>query len=179
MRIRFGFRRICTLLRREGFDDNHKRIYRIYKEEGLNLRRKRPRWNRSGAHRLESIQNSGIHKVWSMDFLQDSLYNRSNFRILSVVDNFSKKCLGLFVVKSIKGGDVVGQLNLIKQEEMHVPKRIQCDYGSEFISKEVDKWAYENGVIFDFSRPGKPTDNLYIESFNGKFSDECLWVNWF
>lgn len=74
-----------------------------------------------------------------MDFLQDSLYNRSKFRILSVVDNFSKKCLGLFVVKSIKGGDVVGQLNLIKQEEMHVPKRIQCDNGSEFISKEVDK----------------------------------------
>ncbi|MCL9968678.1 MAG: transposase family protein [Aquirufa antheringensis] len=74
-----------------------------------------------------------------MDFLQDSLYNRSKFRILSVVDNFSKKCLGLFVVKSIKGGDVVGQLNLIKQEEMHVPMRIQCDNGSEFISKEVDK----------------------------------------
>ena len=178
-RIRFGFRRICTLLRREGFDDNHKRIYRIYKEEGLNLRRKRPRRNRSGAHRLERVENSSIHKVWSMDFLQDSLYNGSKFRILSVVDNFSKKCLSLFVGKSLKGGDVVGQLNRIKQEEMLVPARIQCDNGSEFISKEVDRWAYENGVILDFSRPGKPTDNPYIESFNGKFRDECLSVNWF
>jgi putative transposase len=114
-----------------------------------------------------------------MDFLQDSLYNGSKFRILSVVDNFSKKCLRLFVGKSLKGGDVVEQLNQIKQEEMLVPTRIQCDNGSEFISKEVDRWAYENGVILDFSRPGKPTDNPYIESFNGKFRGECLSVNWF
>ena len=101
--IRFGFRGICTLLRREGFDDNHKRKYRIYKEEDLNLIRKRPRRNQSGTHNLERLENSGIHKVWSMDFLQDSLYNGSKFRVLSIVDNFSKKCLLSFVGKSLKG----------------------------------------------------------------------------
>jgi len=178
-RIRFGFRRICTVLRREGFVDNHKRIYRIYKEEGLNLRRKRPRRNRSGAHRLERVENKSINKVWSMDFLQDALYNGTRFRILSVVDNYSKKCLQLFVGKSLKGQDVVEQLEQIKQVENCIPDRIQCDNGSEFISKEVDRWAYENKVTIDFSRPGKPTDNPYIESFNGKFRDECLSINWF
>jgi putative transposase len=178
-RIRYGFWRIYILLRREGFSDNHKRIYRIYKEEGLNLRTKRPRRNRAGAHRLERIENSSLNKVWSMDFLQDGLYNGSRFRVLSIVDNYSKKCLGLFAGKSLKGVDVVDQLEQIRLIEQNVPERIQCDNGSEFISKEVDRWAYENGVTLDFSRPGKPTDNPYIESFNGKFRDECLSVNWF
>jgi putative transposase len=102
-----------------------------------------------------------------------------NLGFLSIVDNFSKKCLSLFVGKSLKGGDVVEQLSQIKQEEMLVPTRIQCDNGSEFISKEVDRLAYENGVILDFSRPGKPTDNTCIESIIGKFRDECLSVNCF
>lgn len=178
-RIRYGFWRIFILLRREGFTDNHKRVYRIYREEGLNLRTKRPRRNRAGAHRFERIENSGLNKVWSMDFLQDALFNGSRFRILAVVDNFSKKCLGLVVGKSLKGVDVVNQLKEICLVENCKPERIQCDNGSEFISKEVDKWAYENGVILDFSRPGKPTDNPYVESFNGKFRDECLSTNWF
>jgi len=95
------------------------------------------------------------------------------------VDNFSKKYLSLFVGKSLKGGDVLGRLDQIKQEEMLVPTRIQRDNGSDFSSKEVDKWAYENGLIIDFSRPGKPPDNPYVESFNGKFRDECLSANWF
>lgn len=178
-RVRYGFKRIHTLLKREGFMDNHKRVYRIYKEEGLNLRSKRPRRNRAGAHRLERIENSSINQVWSMDFVQDSLYNNQKFRVLTVVDNFSKKCLGLMAGKSLKGVDVVAQLQQICSVEKCKPERIQCDNGSEFISKEVDKWAYENGVTMDFSRPGKPTDNPYVESFNGKFRDECLSVNWF
>lgn len=178
-RVRYGFWRIYILLKREGFTDNHKRVYRIYKEEGLNLRSKRPRRNRAGAHRLERVENSSLNKVWSMDFVQDSLFNGSQFRILAIVDNFSKKCLGLVVGKSLKGSNVVEQLEQIRLIENSVPERIQCDNGSEFISKEVDKWAYENGITLDFSRPGKPTDNPYIESFNGKFRDECLSVNWF
>ena len=178
-RVRYGFRRIHVLLRREGFKDNHKRVYRIYREDGLNLRTKRPRRNRAGAHRLERIQNARINKIWSMDFVQDSLYNSSRFRILAVVDNFSKKCLGLLAGKSLKGADVVSELHNIALIENCIPDRIQCDNGSEFISKEVDKWAYDNKVTLDFSRPGKPTDNPYIESFNGKFRDECLSVNWF
>ncbi|MDT4866804.1 IS3 family transposase ISYps8 [compost metagenome] len=114
-----------------------------------------------------------------MDFVQDSLYNGERFRILTVVDNFSKKCLSLLVGKSLKGHDVASELQQICLIENCNPERIQCDNGSEFISKDVDKWAYENGVTLDFSRPGKPTDNPYVESFNGKFRDECLSVNWF
>lgn len=178
-RIRYGFWRIYILLKREGFTDNHKRVYRIYREEGLNLRAKRPRRNRAGAHRLERIEITTLNKAWSMDFVQDALYNGERFRILIVVDNFSKKCLSLLVGKSLKGSDVASELQQICLIENCNPERIQCDNGSEFISKDVDKWAYENGVILDFSRPGKPTDNPYVESFNGKFRDECLSVNWF
>ena len=178
-RIRYGFWRIYILLKREGFTDNHKRVYRIYREEGLNLRTKRPRRNRAGAHRLERIEVTTLNKAWSMDFVQDALYNGERFRILTVVDNFSKKCLGLLVGKSLKGSDVAAELQQICLIENCNPERIQCDNGSEFISKDVDKWAYENGIVLDFSRPGKPTDNPYVESFNGKFRDECLSVNWF
>jgi putative transposase len=178
-RVRYGFWRIFVLLRREGFNDNHKRVYRVYKEEGLNLRSKRPRRSRSAAHRLERLENPSINRVWSMDFVQDALFNGSKFRILAVVDNYSKKCLSLLVGQSLKGMDVQQELSNIALVESVFPERIQCDNGSEFISKEVDRWAYENHVTLDFSRPGKPTDNPYVESFNGKFRDECLSVNWF
>lgn len=178
-RIRYGFERIFVLLRREGFRDNHKRVYRIYKAHGLNLRTKRPRRNRSSAHRLPRLERPAINKVWSMDFVQDSLFNGERFRVLTVVDNCSKICHGLLVGKSLKGANVVSELDKIALVEGCFPDRIQCDNGSEFISKEVDLWAYKNGVTLDFSRPGKPTDNPYVESFNGKFRDECLSVNWF
>jgi putative transposase len=178
-RVRYGFRRLFILLRREGFTDNHKRMYRVYREEGLNLRTKRPRRNRSGAHRLERLENRFCNRVWSMDFVQDALFNGSRFRILSIVDNYSKKCLALAVGKSMKGADVVDELERLHVVEGIVPERIQCDNGSEFISKEVDRWAYEHSVTLDFSRPGKPTDNPYVESFNGKLRDECLSVHWF
>ena len=114
-----------------------------------------------------------------MDFVQDALFNGSRFRILAVVDTYSKKCLSLVVVKSLKGEDVRQELDNISLCEGVLPERIQCDDGSEFISKEIDRWAYEKKVTLDFSRPGKPTDNPYIESFNGKFRDECLSTNWF
>jgi len=107
-RIRYGFGRIFVLLRREGFTDNHKRVYRIYKACGLNLRTKRPRRSRSAAHRLERLQTKGINQVWSMDFLQDALFNGERFRILAIVDNCSKICHALLVGKSLKGAaDVV------------------------------------------------------------------------
>lgn len=179
VRVRYGFWRIFILLRREGFTDNHKRVYRLYREEGLNLRTKRPRRNRAGAHRLERVDGSSLNRVWSMDFVQDSLFDGSRFRILTIVDNYSKKCLDLLVGKSLKGNDVATLLQQVCLVENDKPERIQCDNGSEFISKEVDKWAYENNVVLDFSRLGKPTDNPYVESFNGKFRDECLSVNWF
>jgi putative transposase len=114
-----------------------------------------------------------------MDFVADQLFNGRKFRVLTLVDNFSRQCLATRVGQSIKGIDVVRIMNDVKQYHGITPERIQVDNGSEFISKDFDKWAYENNVILDFSRPGKPTDNPYIESFNGSFRDECLNVNWF
>lgn len=178
-RVRYGFWRIFILLRKEGFMDNHKRVYRVYKEEGSNLRSNRPRRSRSAAHRLERLDTPAINRIWSMDFLQDALFNGSRFRILAVVDNYSKKCLISLAGKSLKGEDVQQELSNIVLCEGVVPERIQCDNGSEFISKEVDRWAYEHKVTLDFFRLGKPTDNPYVESFNGKFRDKCLSVNWF
>jgi len=178
-RIRYGFWRVFILLRREGWKDNHKRVYRIYKEEGLNLRTKRPRRSKAAAHRMERPEISTINQCWSMDFVADQLFNGSRFRALTIVDNFSRKCMAIHADQSIKGADVVDILNRLKHEEHEIPKRIQVDNGSEFISKNLDQWAYANNITLDYSRPGKPTDNPFIESFNGSFRDECLNSNWF
>ncbi|PAU94390.1 hypothetical protein CK503_06200 [Aliifodinibius salipaludis] len=178
-RVRYGFWRIYVLLRREGWMVNHKRVYRLYKLEGLNLRAKRPRRSRAGAHRLDRPQLSGPHQLWSMDFVADQLFDGRRFRALTVVDNFSRSCLSIHADQSIKGTDVTGIMERISRRVGQVPERIQVDNGSEFISKALDQWAYDNGVTLDFSRPGKPTDNPYIESFNGSFRDECLNLHWF
>lgn len=178
-RVRYGYWRVYTLLRREGWNVNHKRVYRLYKQEGLNLRSKRPRRNRAAAHRLERIEETRPHQVWSMDFVSDALFDGRRFRALTVVDNFSRQCLAIHVDASIRGSDVVETMNRIKARQGTTPHRIQVDNGSEFISKALDRWAYDHEVTLDFSRPGKPTDNPYIESFNGSLRDECLNVHWF
>ena len=178
-RVRYGFQRIQILLRREGWRDNHKRTYRIYREEGLNLRNKRPRRSKTAAHRQQRPEVTGPHQCWSMDFVSDQLFDGRRFRALTLVDNYSRECLEIEVGQSLKGFDVVAVMQRIKKARGVVPQRIQVDNGSEFISKALDQWAYENGVTLDFSRPGKPTDNPFIESFNGSFRDECLNVNWF
>ena len=179
IRVRYGFWRVFTLLRREGFSDNHKRVHRLYKLEGLNLRSKRPRRSRAGAHRTEKPKVEQINQCWSMDFVSDQLFDGKRFRILTLVDNYSRKCHATEVGQSLKGMDVVRIMNQIRHECGRLPQRIQVDNGSEFISKDFDRWAYENGVTLDYSRPGKPTDNPFIESFNGSFRDECLNTNWF
>lgn len=178
-RIRYGLDRIFILLRREGWPDGRNRVYRLYKLEGLNLRSKRPKRSRSCAHRLERPKINNIDQCWSMDFVSDQLFDGRRFRALTVVDNYSRKCLAIHVGKSIKGTDVVQVMEQIKNTQQILPNRIQVDNGSEFISKAFDQWAYENKITLDFSRPGKPTDNPYIESFNGSFRDECLNTNWF
>lgn len=114
-----------------------------------------------------------------MDFVQDNLFDGKKFRCLTIVDNFSRYCHAIRVAKSIKGIDIVEVMEAFKNQDAKIPKRIQVDNGSEFISKEFDKWAYDNKVVLDFSRPGKPTDNAFIESFNGSFRDECLNMHWF
>ena len=178
-RVRFGFWRIFVLIRREGWRVNHKRIYRLYKEEGLNLRSKRPRRRRCAANRLERLQPSAANQVWSMDFVSDALFNGKKFRALTVVDNHTRECLAIEVGQSLTGEDVVRALQGLAQQGRALPARIQADNGPEFVSISLDKWAYDNSVVLDFSRPGKPTDNPFIESFNGSLRDECLNVHWF
>jgi putative transposase len=114
-----------------------------------------------------------------MDFVADQLFDGRKFRGLTVVDNYSRQCLAIEVDQGIKGDQVVAVMERLKQEHDTVPERIKVDNGSEFISKALDKWAYDNQVTLDFSRPGKPTYNPFIVSFNGSFRDECLNVHWF
>lgn len=178
-RVRYGLWRIYVLLRREGWRDNHKRVYRIYKEEGLNLRVKRPRRCRAASHRSEPPAFSSLHDCWSMDFVADALFDGRKIRCLTIVDNYSRKCMAIHVGQGIKGAQVVETLDRLRLFGEGKPKKIQVDNGSEFISKDLDRWAYEQHVELVFSRPGKPTDNPYIESFNGSFRDECLNAHWF
>ena len=114
-----------------------------------------------------------------MDFVADALFDGRRFRVLSVVDNYSRECSEIEVGQFLKGDDVVRMMKRVNLTRSVVPWKIRVDNGSEFISKFLDKWACENGVALDFFRPGKPTDNAFIESFNGSFRDECLNVNWF
>jgi putative transposase len=178
VRVRYGYKRIHVLLRREGWSVNHKRVYRIYCEEGLNLRAKRPKRRRSAAHREQRPAATHLNESWSMDFVTDSLFNGHRFRALTLVDNFSRECLSIEVGQHIRGEDVVRVVDNLKRRQ-GAPDFIKVDNGPEFISKDLDKWAYENKVTLDFSRPGKPTDNAFIESFNGSFRNECLNTNWF
>jgi len=114
-----------------------------------------------------------------MDFVADQLFNGRQIRALTIVDNYSRQCLAIHVGQSLKAEDVVAIMNRLQLLYLTVPNRIQVDNGSEFISKALNLWAYENKVTLDFSRPGKPTDNPFIESFNGSFRDECLKTHWF
>jgi putative transposase len=176
-RVRYGYRRIYVLLRREGLLINHKRVYRLYCRENLNIRHK-PRKKLVSIPRVELQKESRLNESWAMDFVSDQLYNGRRFRTLTIVDTFSRECLAIHVGQAIQGTDVVNVLDTL-QATRGKPEYIRVDNGPEFISKALDFWAYQEGVRLQFSRPGKPTDNAYIESFNGSFRDECLRTNWF
>jgi putative transposase len=133
----------------------------------------------AAAHRLGRPELTGVDQCWSMDFVADNLFNGKRIRALTVVDNFSRECLAIYVDQSIRGEDVVELMEMLRERHSRIAKRIQVDNGSELISKAMDKWAYEQTVVLDYSRPGKPTDNPFIESFNGSFRDECLNSHWF
>lgn len=174
----YGYRRLWLLLRREGWAANHKLVFRIYREEGLALRRRRPRRRVSAARREAMPRPQMTNESWSMDFMSDQLYSGRAIRILTLVDNYSRESLALKVGLSLKGDDVVEVLNMLIRER-GVPKSIRVDNGTEFTSVVLDQWAYWNGVTLDFIRPGKPVDNAFIEAFNSRFRQECLNENWF
>ena len=176
-RRKFGAPRLHTLLRREGQLINHKRTERLYREEGLSLRLKK-RKKRISHLRVVMDRPQRINQHWSMDFVSDSLYNGRRFRVLTVVDDMSRECPVLEVDHSLTGQRVTRTLDRIALTR-GLPEVITVDNGPEFISKALDLWAYENSVKLRFIQPGKPVQNAYIESFNGKFRDECLNDNVF
>jgi putative transposase len=177
-RVRYGYRRVHVLLRREGWAVNPKRIYRLYKEMGLQLRNKAPKRRVKAKLRDGRADATQSNQVWAMDFVHDQLATGRKIRVLTVVDTFSRFSPAVDPRFSYRGEDVVATLERACRT-LGYPKAIRVDQGSEFISRDLDLWAYQKGVELDFSRPGKPTDNAYIESFNGKFRAECLNAHWF
>ncbi len=179
-RVRYGYKRIDVLLKREGIHVNHKRVYRLYSQQGLQLRPKRPKRHVSAARRQPrpAVQVERTNEAWSMDFVSDQLQGGQGFRVLTVVDVHTRECLAAVPGSPLRGEHVVSALDVIRARE-GAPERIYCDNGSEFTGRLVDLWAHHHKVELAFSRPGKPTGNAFIESFNGTFRDECLNVHWF
>ncbi len=178
-RVRYGYRKIRVLLNREGWEVGKYLVYRLYKEEGLTLKRMKPAGKRKAVrHREERFKATGPDQAWSMDFVADQLQDGTRFRSLTIVDVYTREAVVIEAGQSLKGDDVVRTLNRLRLER-GVPKVLFCDNGSEFTSQAMDLWAYRNGAKIDFSRPGKPTDNAFVESFNGTFRAECLDTHWF
>ena len=165
------------MLKREGLVINHKRTERLYREEGLSLK-VRKRKKRTAVTRVELPKASKPNQRWSMDFVQDQLADGRRFRTLTIVDAFTRECPALEVDTSIGGKRVARVLDKLAFLR-GLPEVITVDNGPEFTSNALDAWAYSNNVKMDFIRPGKPVENAFIESFNGKFRDECLNENWF
>lgn len=176
-RRKFGYERLLVLLRREGHMINHKRVARLYREEGLSLRR-RKRKKRATHLRIVLDRPEQPNQHWSMDFVSDSLWNGRRLRVLTIVDDLTKECPALEVDHSLPGQRVARVLDRLAQTR-GLPEIITVDNGPEFISKALDVWAYTNKVQLRFIEPGKPVQNCFIESFNGRFRDECLNENIF
>lgn len=176
-RPRWGYRRIHVLLRREGWAVNLKRVYRLYREEGLAVRRKGKR-KRSQVPRIERARLDGPGERWSLDFVHDTLSCGRSFRCLTVIDEFSREALATHVAYSIPAVRVIEVLERLRAER-GLPEVFVTDNGSEFTSRAFDAWAYARGVKLRYIQPGKPTQNCYIESFNGTLRDECLNLHWF
>ena len=171
-RVRYGYRRLTVLLRREGREVNAKRIYRLYREEGLQVRTAR-RTKRAAHVRVPLAGATRPNQRWSMDFVSDRFADGRWFRILTVVDQYTRECLCAYADRSQTGEKVVAQMKRLVSLR-GVPESITTDNGSEFAGKAMETWAYQAGVKLYFIRPGQPIQNGYIESFNGRLRDECL-----
>ncbi len=165
------------MLQREGWLVNHKRVYRLYRLEGLSLQLK-TRQKRVSSQRGPKPVATRPNECWSMDFMADRLVDGRRFRVLTFVDNVSRVSPALVAAGSLTGERVVAALDDLLAAGQR-PQMLSVDNGPEFVSKALDAWAYRNGVRLEFSRPGKPTDNAFAESFNGRFRDECLNQHWF
>jgi putative transposase len=176
-RRRFGYRRIFCLLRREGYCVNKKKVYRLYRTAGLSVHRRKSRKKARGS-RLERQPVTGPNQRWSLDFVFDQLSDGRRIKLMTIVDEYTRENLGVEVERSIKGVDVVRILDKVIGTRGK-PGQIQSDNGSEFTSNVVLGWVHQRGIEWRYIEPGKPVQNSYIESFNGRIRDECLNENWF
>jgi putative transposase len=176
--VRYGYRRLTVLLRREGWQVNAKRVYRLYDEENLKVRSVE-RKKVARRQRVTQGQASGPNQCWSADFVSDKLADGRSIRIFTVVDQFTRECVWLEADRSMNGAKVTTALSKAIIERGAVPRSLTLDNGSEFAGRTMEAWALATGVQLCFIRPGRPVENGYIESFNGRLRDECLNVEWF
>jgi putative transposase len=176
-RRRFGYRRLHILLKRQGVQANHKRVYRLYRAAGLMVKRRRRRQGVAVERERLSLP-AAPNQVWSMDFVFDALSSGRRIKCLTVVDDFTKESVGIVVDHGISGVRVTRALDEMARFRGY-PQGIRTDQGPEFTGKALDQWAYQRGINLKLIQPGKPTQNAFIESFNGKFRDECLNEHWF
>ena len=177
-RVRYGYRRVHVLLKREGWSLGKNQAYRLYCEEQLQLRSKLPKRRKMVVARRERPRAHAPNEIWSLDFVSDQLANGMRFRALTVVDVCTREALAIEVGQRLGGEHVVAVLNRLVAQR-RAPKYLFVDNGSEFSGRLLDLWAYHCKTRIDFSRPGKPTDNCYVETFNGSLRDECLNLHWF
>ena len=177
-RVRYGYRRVHVMLRRDGWCVNQKKTRRIYRELGLQLRNKTPKRRVKAKLRDDRRPATRSNETWAMDFVHDQLATGQKLRVLTIVDTFSRFSPALEPRFTFRGADVVEVLERVGRQ-VGFPATIRVDQGTEFVSRDLDLWAYQRDVTLDFSRPGKPTDNAFIEAFNGRFRAECLNAHWF
>lgn len=173
LKPRWGYRRLHWLLSREGERVNRKRVQRVYREAGLQVRRRRRK--RVSVARVPLVAPTRPNQRWSMDFVSDTLGDGRVLRVFTVVDDFTRATPGLLADLSLGAERLTAFLDTFED----LPQTLVCDNGPEFTSQHFDQWAHERGIQLQFIRPGKPVENAYIESFNGKFRDECLNESWF
>jgi len=176
-RRRFGYRRLHALVRREGVMVNHKRVWRLYQKAGLAVRRRRRRRG-VAVDREPLAMPTAPNQVWSMNFVMDALANDRRVKCLTIVDDFTKESVDIVPDHNIPGLYVTRVLDQAAQFR-GPPAAIRADQGPEFTGRALDQWAYRNGVQLKRIAPGKPTQNAFIESFNGRFRDERLNNHWF
>lgn len=174
---RYGARRLHVLLKREGLVINHKKTERIYRELGLSIRTKK-RKRLVNSLRLALPVPARVNEIWAADFIHDATAGGSRIRCLTVVDVFSRECLAIEVATSIPGASVVNVFDRLG-ELRETPEIIVTDNGPEFTGRALGQWVMDHDVKLAFIRPGKPIENAFIESFNGRFRDECLNEHWF
>jgi putative transposase len=172
VRVRFGYRRLTVLLKRDGWKVNAKRIYRLYDLEGLAVRTK-PRKKLASRARVPAVTPTRANERWTMDFVSARTADGRWFRTLTVVDIYTREALALVADRSLTGLKVAAALSTVLERRPR-PDAISVDNGTEFVSRAMDAWAYVHGVHLDFIRPGRPVETAFIESFNGRLRGECL-----